>query len=327
MVILVVRGHARLSKQGYILTVRTPVRDEKTGEKRYQVKTRVPLIDLEMLVIVGSRAAVTTGLILALAKAGIPVLIHGREAEAAIYTPFLQATAEARIAQVKALETGAGLEAAKQFIEAKLRGLANLALYLAQRDNQDPQPARQLQQDAKTRVYTARNQQQLLHVEAELTKKAWNILRQHIPSNYGFTARNPRAGDPVNSAINYSYAILYTLATHALTAAGLDPHIGFLHANRPARKSLVYDYTEQFKPLAVHAVITTARRHRLETGEDGYLTSQSLEKLTKTIYTLLKRKPTGRTKTNRAYIYTKAWELRNTLTKATKYTPYTYNPR
>ncbi len=320
------KGHARLGKQGYILVVRTPRRDEKTGKKTYRVKERIPLIDLEMLVVVGSHVSISTGLLLALAKAGIPVLIHGREAEAMMHTPFLQATADARIAQVKALETQTALEIAKQFIEAKTRGLANLANYLAQRSQGDTSAPRTLRQEARKRIPAAKNPRELLSVEAELTKKAWNMLRQYIPQEYGFTARNPHAGDPINSAINYTYAILYTLATHALTAAGLDPHIGFLHTNRPARKSLVYDYTEQFKPLAVHAVITAARKHHLQTSEDGYLTADSLEKVTRTIHILLKRKPTGRTQTNRAYIYTKAWELRNTLTKATKYTPYIYNP-
>jgi CRISPR-associated protein Cas1 len=173
----------------------------------------------------------------------------------------------------------------------------------------------------------AKTPRELLNIEAELTKKAWSLLRRHIPQEYGFTGRQPRSHDPVNQAISYTYAILYTLSSHALTAAGLDPHIGLLHTTGGPRKSLAYDHSEQFKPLAIHAAITASRKTTLDTGPDGYLDATSLEVVTKTLYTYLKRKPTGRTLTNRAYIYTKAWELRNTLVKGTKYNPYTYNPR
>lgn len=326
MAVLVVRGHARIGKQGYIITISTPTVDEKTGKKTYRVQHRIPIIDLELLVLVGTRIAVTTGALLALAKAGIPVAIHGRTAHTAIHSPYQVASADARIAQVKALETGTSIEIAKRIIHAKIKGLTNLAAYLAYRDNADKEPVNNLRQEAG-RIQNAKTPRELLSLEAELTKKAWSLLRRHIPQEYGFTARDPKASDPVNKAISYAYAILYTLSSHALTAAGLDPHIGLLHVTRQGSKSLAYDHSEQFKPLAVHAVITASRKHTLLLAPDGLLDAASLEVVTRTLFTYLKRRPSGRTRTNRAYIYTKAWELRNTLIKGTRYTPYTYTPR
>jgi len=329
LTILVVRGHARLAKQGYLVTVRTPVRDPETGKKTYQVAMRIPILDLEMVVIVGSQASISTGLLLALAKAGVPVLVHGLEAEAALLPPFLQAYAEARAAQHRvATSPTASLTIAKKLIEAKIRGLANLASYIEERMlDAKTDTAAQLRRQAAEAVKATKTHQELLVAEANLTKKAWNVIRKAIPAHYQFPGRIPRAKDPINSAISYTYAILYTLATHALTAAGLDPHIGLLHRHRPGAKSLAYDYTEQFKPLAIHAVVSAARRTRLETSQEGTLTAKSLEEVTKTLYSFLKRTPTGRTRTNRAYIYAKAWELRETILKQQKYKPYIYSPK
>ena len=328
MTVIVVRGHARVGMKGYLLTVAVPEKDPETGRKRYRVAHRAPLVDLELLVLVGTRVSVSTATLLALAKAGVPVAVHGREAHATLHSPFQVAHAEARLAQARAVETGAALEAAKKMIKAKIAGMASLAAYLAQRekDREALEEAKKLRSEAQ-RAEQAKTGRELLSVEAELSRKAWRILARYIPPEYGFQGRDPRARDPVNSAVSYAYAILYTLSSHALAAAGLDPHLGLLHHNRPGAKSLAYDYSEQFKPLAVHAVITAARRTTLALAPDGLLDAPSLEAVTKTLYTHLKRKPTGRRHTNRGYIYIKAWELRNTLVKGTRYNPYTYNPR
>ena len=328
MTILVVRGHARVRMKGYLLTVAVPEKDEQTGGKKYRVAHQLPLVDLELLVLVGTRISISTAALLALAKAGIPLAVHGREAHTSIHPPYTVALPEARIAQVKALETDTGLKTAKKMIKAKIEGLANLAEHLAKQDKDTNTAAKaeKLRRDAE-KAEQAKTPRDLLTVEAELTKKAWQLLTPRIPSTYNFPGRSPRSPDPINAAINYTYAILYSLSTHALTAAGLDPHIGFLHTTRPGSRALAYDYSEQYKPLAIHAVITAARKTTLALAADKLLDATSLETTTRTLYSYLKRRPPGRRHTNRGYIYIKAWELRNTLTKGTRYNPYTYKPR
>ncbi len=59
--------------------------------------------------------------------------------------------------------------------------------------------------------------------------------------------RPPR--DPVNAMLSFAYALLANDCVAALTAAGLDPGVGFLHRDRPGRPGLALDLMEEFRPL------------------------------------------------------------------------------
>jgi hypothetical protein len=57
------------------------------------------------------------------------------------------------------------------------------------------------------------------------------------------------AANPVNSMLNYLYAVLESEANLAVTALGLDPGLAFLHADTPSRNSLACDLMEPVRPL------------------------------------------------------------------------------
>lgn len=62
-------------------------------------------------------------------------------------------------------------------------------------------------------------------------------------------SRKPlKAATPGNAILNYLYAVAVGEMTIALTAAGLDPGIGILHADRERRASLAYDAIEVVRP-------------------------------------------------------------------------------
>lgn len=55
----------------------------------------------------------------------------------------------------------------------------------------------------------------------------------------------------------------------ALTAVGLDPFVGFLHAERPNRPALALDLMEEFRPwLADRLAITLINRQQI--GSDDF---------------------------------------------------------
>ena len=56
------------------------------------------------------------------------------------------------------------------------------------------------------------------------------------------------AANPVNAILNYLYAILESEARLTLTALGLDPGLGFIHMDAPARDSLACDLMEPAIP-------------------------------------------------------------------------------
>lgn len=82
------------------------------------------------------------------------------------------------------------------------------------------------------------------------------------------------AQDPVNSALNYGYKILYTHVQRAVVLAGLDPYGGFLHVDRPGKPSLVLDMVEEFRQMTVDRCIFALFNQGSHMDlEDGWLTA------------------------------------------------------
>src|SRR4029077_13300916 len=62
------------------------------------------------------------------------------------------------------------------------------------------------------------------------------------------TGSSRLAVNPANAMLNYCYAVLESEARLAAAALGLDPALGFLHADTPARDSLASDLMEPARP-------------------------------------------------------------------------------
>lgn len=68
--------------------------------------------------------------------------------------------------------------------------------------------------------------------------------------------------DPVNALLSFTYALMVHDCVAALTAAGLDPDIGFLHVDRPGRPSLALDLVEEFRTLVADRLVLTLLNRR-----------------------------------------------------------------
>lgn len=75
--------------------------------------------------------------------------------------------------------------------------------------------------------------------------------------------------DTTNAALSYLYTILLGECETALRSAGLDPAIGFLHADEDGRPSLALDLMEGFRPLIVDQATLNAARRNQFTAEHG----------------------------------------------------------
>ena len=74
------------------------------------------------------------------------------------------------------------------------------------------------------------------------------MIRSDDPA-FRFTTRSRRPPlDAVNALLSFLYALLRHDCTSALAAVGLDPAVGYLHADRPGRPSLALDLMEEFRP-------------------------------------------------------------------------------
>ncbi len=65
-----------------------------------------------------------------------------------------------------------------------------------------------------------------------------------------------------------------SMCTAALESVGLDPYIGFLHTDRPGRRSLALDLVEEFRaPLCDRFVLTLINR-RNDSGKSSLKSKQ-----------------------------------------------------
>lgn len=67
---------------------------------------------------------------------------------------------------------------------------------------------------------------------------------------FTFNGRNRRPPlDAINALLSFIYALLTTDVRAALETVGLDPAVGYLHADRPGRPSLALDLVEELRPF------------------------------------------------------------------------------
>jgi CRISPR-associated protein Cas1 len=74
--------------------------------------------------------------------------------------------------------------------------------------------------------------------------------------------------DRMNALLSYGYALLLADCQAALTSAGLDPYVGYLHADRPGKPSLALDLMEEFRPLLADRLVVTLVNRRQVARDD-----------------------------------------------------------
>lgn len=90
------------------------------------------------------------------------------------------------------------------------------------------------------------------------------------------TRRPPR--DAANAMLSFVYALLSLDCAAALEGAGLDPAVGFLHADRPGRPSLALDIMEEFRPILADRLVLSminmkqVRPENFRVSESGAVT-------------------------------------------------------
>ena len=91
----------------------------------------------------------------------------------------------------------------------------------------------------------------------------WKGFASLVPTPFEFKLRRYRpAPDPVNSLLSFGYALLLGEVVGALSTAGLDPSMGYLHADQDNRPSLALDLMEEFRSLIVDTTVLSVLRHK-----------------------------------------------------------------
>lgn len=99
---------------------------------------------------------------------------------------------------------------------------------------------------------------------------AFGLLLKQQRDEFAFlhrTRRPPR--DRINCLLSFLYALIRHDCIAALTSIGLDPFVGYLHAERPNRPALALDLMEEFRPwLADRLAVTLINRQQI--GPDDF---------------------------------------------------------
>ena len=97
----------------------------------------------------------------------------------------------------------------------------------------------------------------------------FTLLLKQQQEDFTFSSRSRRPPrDRINCLLSFLYALVRHDCVAALTSAGLDPFVGFLHADRPNRPSLALDLMEEFRPwLADRLAVTLINRLQIGPGD------------------------------------------------------------
>lgn len=95
----------------------------------------------------------------------------------------------------------------------------------------------------------------------------WLIRREEPAFRFAGRSRRPPL-DRVNALLSFLYAMLGHDCRSALEAHGLDPQVGFLHADRPGRASLALDLMEELRPVLVDRLVLSMVNRQQLAAED-----------------------------------------------------------
>ncbi|MCL4517148.1 MAG: CRISPR-associated endonuclease Cas1 [Firmicutes bacterium] len=269
----------------------------KEGKK---VVAEVPFPDIEQVNILTNGASLSTDVIRECTERGIQInfLSSSGRPYAKLTSPNLTATVITRREQIFAYRDERGVTLAKAFIEGKIKNQVNVLKYFAKyRKTADPALFGQILDMIKaveehlaelskiTGPAIDEVRGQLLSVEGRAANLYWQAIKALTAGKVEFGGREHRgAADPVNSALNYGYGILYSRVWGALLLAGLEPFAGFLHVDRPGKPSLVLDLVEEFRQQVVdRSILAMVGKGAEIEVDDGKLTDASRRELARRI--------------------------------------------
>lgn len=88
-------------------------------------------------------------------------------------------------------------------------------------------------------------------------------------TDFYFNDRNRRPPtDNVNAMLSFAYSLLANDCASALESVGLDAYVGFLHRDRPGRKSLALDLMEELRPCMADRFVLTLINNRVVNASD-----------------------------------------------------------
>ena len=120
--------------------------------------------------------------------------------------------------------------------------------------------------DAIGKIRQESNLDSLRGLEGECASVYFSIFDELIlnqKSDFCFLGRIKRPPlDNVNAMLSFGYSLLANDCASALEGVGLDSYVGFMHRDRPGRKSMALDLMEEMRAVLVDRFVVTLINNR-----------------------------------------------------------------
>lgn len=234
---------------------------------------------LRRLVVIGSDGMVSLAALRWLADQDASFVMLDRDGSVLATTgPVRSSDSKLRRSQSLSISNGAGLRIARDLISKKLSGQEQVARHKLL----DPSTAEIIAR-YKAELPQADSLSTIRLIESQAARaywSAWSTLPVNFPKTdlprvpehwQSFGARvspltgSPRlAANPANAILNYLYCVLESESRLAAVALGLDPGLGVLHVDTPARDSLACDIMEPVRSAVDSYVLDWITRQPLK---------------------------------------------------------------
>ena len=252
---------------------------EITDGLKERRKRRVTRTDPVARVVVLGCGTITTPVMDWCLERRLPLVITNTSQDeiAMIGAPTLYDHGALRRAQALAVfAPGIGPEIARFLLDRRLSDQARIAADVLERED-----VALAIEDRRKLLLTAPTIGDMMTSEARAADTYWRAFeslearfaskdRHRVPDHWRrFGQRRSPLGSRTNrqaitvpnSLLNYGYKLAEIEATIAAIAMGLDPAMGLLHSDGPARKSFAFDLMEPVRGLVESAVISFCRDH------------------------------------------------------------------
>ena len=237
--------------------------EDGIGPERRKIRLARVGHGLKRLVIIGSDGFVSLAALRWLADQDASFAMLERDGSVLAMTgPVRSSDARLRRAQALAHSSGTALRIARELIRRKIAAQEQVARHKLL----DSSTAGRIAEFG-AEVSTADSITTIRLIESQAARMYWSLwsaLPVRFPKNvlgrvpdhwtrFGFRVSpltgSPRlAVNPPNAILNYLYSVLESEARLAAAALGLDPGLGVLHVDTPARDSLACDLMEVVRP-------------------------------------------------------------------------------
>lgn len=232
-----------------------------------EILFRIPVHKVSQIVLIG-RVGITTPALHELLKKNIPLIFLGSNGKyLGQITPALSGNLPLRQLQFQRNDDpGFALSFARSIVAGKIHNQAVQTRRWARYNNAITEEMIGAVREKEEEALQGLDLTSLLGIEGSAARGYFGMMKKVIAPEWGFTGRNRRPPkDPVNALLSLGYTLLTYTMCAAIQIVGLDPYLGYYHAEGYGRPSLALDLIEEFRiPVVDNLVLGLINRGQIK---------------------------------------------------------------